>query len=138
MFAAAVAEQTPVRALFAMPLQLGAINLGVLDLYRGTPGPLGRPELRDVAAAVDAATLLLLGAHTRTDAAGRDGHVVDGSEHNRAEVHQATGMVLVQLDIPAQDAFVRLRAHAFAHRRPLADVARDVVARRLVFTTDMD
>jgi hypothetical protein len=46
-------------------------------------------------------------------------------------------MILAQLGIPAQDAFVRLRAYAFAHRRPLGDVARDVVARRLVFAEDM-
>ena len=57
---------------------------------------------------------------------------------DRAEVHQATGMVLVQLDITPKDAFARLRAYAFAQRRPLSDVARDVVARRLVFTDDMD
>jgi AmiR/NasT family two-component response regulator len=47
-------------------------------------------------------------------------------------------MILVQLSVSAQVAFVRLRAHAFATRRPLADVARDVVDRRLVFTQDMD
>ena len=29
---------------------------------------------------------------------------------DRAEVHQATGVILVQLGIPAQDAFVRLWA----------------------------
>jgi hypothetical protein len=46
-------------------------------------------------------------------------------------------MVLAQLDIPAQDALVRLRAHAFAQGRPLGEVARDVVARRLVFTEHM-
>jgi AmiR/NasT family two-component response regulator len=58
--------------------------------------------------------------------------------NDRAEVHQATGMILAQLGVPAQEAFVRLRAHAFATRRPLDDVARDVVARLLVFTQDMD
>ena len=138
MFAAAVAEQTDVRALFALPLQLGTINLGVLDLYRTAPGPLRRHELRDVAAATDATTVLLLGAHARAHAGGPDGSVPDGRWDERAEVHQATGMILAQLAIPAQDAFVRLRAYAFAHRRPVTEVARDVVARRLVFTEDMD
>jgi GAF domain-containing protein len=148
MFAAAVAEQTTVRALFAIPLQLGTINVGVLDLYRDTPGPLEGHELRDMSAAVDASTLLLLGAHMRADGDGtadqggrgrhEDGGRVDGLWDDRAEVHQATGMVLVQLGVPAQDAFVRLRAYAFAHQRPLGDVARDVVARRLVFTQDME
>ena len=41
LFAAAVVEQTGVAALFALPLQWGAVNLGVLDLYRFHPGGLG-------------------------------------------------------------------------------------------------
>ena len=43
-------------------------------------------------------------------------------------------MVLVQLGISAEEALARLRAHAFVEQRLLIDVARDVVARRLVFT----
>jgi hypothetical protein len=46
---------------------------------------------------------------------------------HRAEVHQATGMVLAQLGISAEDALVRLRAHALVHQRLLIDVARDVI-----------
>ena len=40
VYAAAVAEQTGVRAIFALPLQWGAIDVGVLDLYRRAPGAL--------------------------------------------------------------------------------------------------
>ena len=47
-------------------------------------------------------------------------------------------MVSVQLDISAAEALARMRAHAFVHDRLLIDVARDVVARRLVFTEDME
>jgi hypothetical protein len=39
--------------------------------------------------------------------------------------------------VSAEDALARMRAHAFVHQRLLTDVARDVVARRLVFTEDM-
>jgi ANTAR domain/GAF domain len=146
VFAAAVTEQTGVRALFALPLQLGAINIGVLDLYRDTPGPLLGHELRDMVAATDTAMLLLLGSHSdaddddpvRTDGPRKGRQREEGLWIDRAEVHQATGMVLVQLDIPPEDAFARLRAYAFAQRRPLNEVARDVVGRRLVFTDDMD
>jgi hypothetical protein len=163
MFAAAVVEQTGVRALFALPLQLGTINVGVLDLYRATPGPLRGDELRDVVAAADTTTVILLGVPAQAGddpsdeqhIAGRtpdgrpaaadggevdrvDGACWDGLPDIRAEVHQATGMILVQLGIPADEAFLRLRAHAFVTYRPLADVARDVVARRLVFTQDTD
>jgi ANTAR domain-containing protein len=52
------------------------------------------------------------------------------------EVHQATGMIIVQLGTSPEIAFARLRAHAFAHNRQLRDVARDVIARRLRFRPD--
>ena len=45
-------------------------------------------------------------------------------------------MILVQLGVSAEVAFVRLRAFAYAHDRPLGEVARDVVERRLRFTPD--
>src|SRR3954464_3853318 len=47
VFAAALAEQAEVGALFALPLQWGAINLGVLDLYRRTAGGLAPEQWRD-------------------------------------------------------------------------------------------
>lgn len=134
MFAAAVIERTAVVALFALPLQLGTINLGVLDLYRAGPGLLGDDEMRDAMRGADAAALLLLGA--RTDPG--DGSGWDHSWSGRAEVHQATGMVVGQLGVSTQDAFARLRGYAFSHDRLLIDVAHEVIARRLRFTEDMD
>ncbi|MCA1822134.1 MAG: ANTAR domain-containing protein, partial [Pseudonocardia sp.] len=56
---------------------------------------------------------------------------------DRAEIYQATGMVLAQLGISVTDALARIRAYAFAEQRPLGDVAHDVVSRRLRFTQDM-
>jgi hypothetical protein len=135
IFAAAVAEQTRVAALFALPLQWGAVNLGVLDLYRIAPGGLSEPQWRDALAAADIAALMMLGQ--RTDPGEGGGGWLDPALGHRAEIHQATGMVLAQLGISATDALARLRAHAFVHQRLLIDVARDVVARRLVFTPDM-
>lgn len=55
----------------------------------------------------------------------------DRAWNGRAEIHQATGMVVAQLGVGAADAFARLRAYAFAHDRLLVEVSRDVVARRL-------
>jgi ANTAR domain/GAF domain len=134
-FAAAVAERTQVRALFALPLQWGAVSLGVLDLHRATPGGLSRAQWRDALSAADTAALMILGL--RTDPGDATGGWLDHSlGSNRAEIHQATGMVLVQLGVSAEEALARLRAHAFGEQRLLIDVARDVVARRLVFTED--
>ena len=139
VFATAVGEQTGIRALFALPLQLDTINLGVLDLYRNTPGPLTGTELRDVLAATDTATLMMLGVHDESgDEPARDNRWRDRSSNDRAQVRRATEKVLAQLGVPGQDAFARLRAHAFAEHRPLTDVARDVLEGRLRFTEDMD
>ena len=86
---------------------------------------------------------MLLGQRTEPPGdgvAGRDGDSgrwLDDTLGHRAEIHQATGMVLVQLGISATDALARLRGYAFVHRRLLLDVARDVVERRLVFTEEM-
>jgi hypothetical protein len=86
---------------------------------------------------------MLLGQRTEPEGDGApgtdadDGGWVDHAFGHRAEIHQATGMVLVQLGINATDALARLRGYAFVHRRLLLDVARDVVERRLVFTEDM-
>ena len=133
MFAAAVVEQTDVGALFALPLQWGAVNLGVLDLYRRATGNLSPAQHRDVIGAADTAALMMLGL--RTDPGGGDR--LDPMVNNRAEIHQATGMVLVQLEISATDALARLRAYAFVQQRLLVDVSRDVVAHRLLFTEEM-
>ncbi|NMH76570.1 GAF and ANTAR domain-containing protein [Pseudonocardia xinjiangensis] len=134
IFAAAVAEQTDVCALFALPLQWGPVNLGVLDLYRVTPGGLSDVQWHDALASADTAALMMLGQ--RTDPAGPDGWLDQALGH-RAEIHQATGMVVAQLRIKPTDALARLRAHAFAGQRLLIDVAHDVVERRLVFTPHM-
>ncbi len=136
VFAAAVVERSPVRALFALPLQWGAVNLGVLDLYRTVPGGLAAAQWRDALAAADTAALMLLGQRTEPGS-GDTGGWLDHAVGHRAEIHQATGMVLVQLGVSATDALARLRAHAFVHQRLLVDVARDVVERTLVFTEDM-
>jgi len=132
-FAAAVVEQSDVGALFAVPLQWGTINLGVLDLYRTVPGSLSDAQLRDAMSAADMAALMFLAV--RTDPG--EGVWLDHSVHGRAEIHQATGMVLAQLGVSATDALARMRAYAFVEQRSLSDVAHDVVSRRLRFTQDM-
>jgi len=55
----------------------------------------------------------------------------------RAEIDQATGMLTEQLGVGISDAFVRLRAYAYGNDLRLADVARDIVARRLQLFPDL-
>jgi ANTAR domain-containing protein/GAF domain-containing protein len=128
-------------AVFAFPLTVGAIRAGVLGLYRGSPGSLPDRQLGDLLILADAATVMLLAsAHGNggtEDGAWLDGQAGDLALH-RAEIDQATGMLTVQLDVPAAEAFARLRAYAYSQDRRLADVAGDIVARRLRLPRDQD
>jgi len=117
------------RALFALPLQVGAARVGVMDLHRRAPGGLVGEELAAALVFADATTqALLIEAHVRDS----DG-VPELDQSFRAVVHQATGVVKAQLNISIGDALVRLRAYAYAEDRPIEDVARDVMERRLRF-----
>jgi len=106
----------------------------VLGLYRSSPGPLPGRRFGDLLILADAATVMLLGSE-HGDAENGDGAALDGQAPDlalhRAEIDQATGMLTVQLGVPVAAAFARLRAYAYSRDRRLADVAGDIVARRL-------
>lgn len=124
-----------INAVTSVPMRAGAIQTGVLTVYRTSPGRLSDDEMADLLVYADAAMLLVLGS---TDGIADERSVLTGNgfEERRAEVHQAAGMISVQLGVGVEEALVRLRAHAYAEERGLAEVARDVVARRLRFTVD--
>jgi hypothetical protein len=134
---APAAWRAGVRAVFALPLQVGGIRVGVLDLYRARPGDLDREQLADALVLVDTACALLLDA-SGGDRSRSDGHQPEPAGSPHPEVHQATGMVSVQLGVTLAVALIRLRSYAYAHDRRLCDVAADVVARRLRFSPDGD
>jgi hypothetical protein len=122
------------RALFVFPLRIGAIGVGTMLAHRGAPGALAAGQISDVLALADAVTLALLHRQSLAPAdSEQPGSGWAQPVTYRAEVHQATGMVSVQLRVTLAEALVRLRAHAWAQDRLLADVAADVVARRLRF-----
>src|SRR5580692_4024044 len=125
------------RALFAFPLQAGAIRAGVLLLYRARPGPLTSQQLADALVFADIALQLVLDFSAGISGSA-DYRPLDGLSAGRAEVYQATGMISVQLGVSLEEAFVRLRAHAFAAGTPLDVVADDVVSRTLRFDPDPD
>jgi hypothetical protein len=52
-----------------------------------------------------------------------------------AVVHQASGMVSVQVGVSVAEALIRIRAYAFANDRHLSEVGAAVVARHLSFDT---
>jgi len=124
-----------VRAVFAAPLQIGVIRLGVLLAHRDAPGLMDDGVLSDLLVFAGAATDALLGPAM----AGSQPQWLSGRPSGyRAEVHQATGMISVQLDVTQAEALIRMRACAFSQRRGVADVAADIVARRMRFDDNAD
>lgn len=121
-----------VRAVFGFPLHVGAVRLGALNLYCDRPGPLGEDQHADtlVMAEVAAQTILLLQANAPPGIVAAE---LEAGADFQLVVHQAAGMVAVQLGVTVAQALVRLRAYAFGNDHPLAGVARDVVARTLRF-----
>lgn len=124
-----------VRGLFSIPIRAGAARLGVLGLYREQAGPLTSGELTDVLSYTDALLVLALD-HRGGISPGLEGFLDTEFTERRAGVHQAAGMVSVQLGVAVAEALARLRAHAYAHDLRLTDVSADVVARRLWFHRD--
>lgn len=119
-----------VAAVFAFPLRVGGVRLGALTLHGDRPGPLSDDQHAD--ALVMAWVMVTAILARQADAPpGRLVRELAALSDARAEVHQACGMVSAQLEIGLTEAAVRLRAHAYAEDRPLAEVARQVVARRL-------
>lgn len=126
-----------VRAVHSFPLALGAIHVGALNLYSDAPRDLGRDDLVDALIYADTALLLVL--DQRVGVESTNGATTNGQTPAlwRAEVHQAAGMVSVQLGVSVLDALVRLRAHAYRHDLQLASVARSVVERKLRLQPDL-
>ncbi len=134
---AAGAEAAGLVAVFAFPLRVGAIRLGVLDLYRTTAGALSAEELADALSFADAATAILL--HLQAQIAGWDLPAASLTLFDdRAEVHQATGVVSVQAAVSLQEALLLLRARAFADQRLIGELALDVLNGVVDFSDGLD
>ena len=129
-----------IRGVFAMPVLVAGEHIGALDFFRAQPGDLGEDNLAGAIAAAELAGVPLLDLmNDDLQAAVND----PGSDAwpelqalSRAEVSQATGMLVAQLGVEPAEALVRLRAHAYATGRSSTDVARDILDRRLRLEAD--
>jgi hypothetical protein len=121
------------RAVFALPLRVGPLDLGALDLYRDSPGGLADQAL--ATAYADAALRLALEWH------GASPEMATAPEHGwviQSRVHQASGMLMVQMSTDISTAFAVLRAYAFQVDQPLDDVAGGVLTRSIRFDGDAE
>lgn len=121
-----------VRAIFGFPLQVGSVRLGALDLYRDRPGPLSPEQHADALVLADVAAQAVLAVQASA-APGQLAQALESDGDFPYVIHQAAGMVAVQLQSSIAHALIRLRAYAFGNEIPLLEVAAAVVDRRLRF-----
>jgi hypothetical protein len=124
-----------VRGVYALPVLVAGDYIGAFDLFRARPGRLTDDHVTGAIAAAELASIPLLDLlDTDMQAAFADPDSNAWAELHalsRAEVSQATGMLVAQLGVEPAEALVRLRAHAYATGRSATDVARDILDRRL-------
>ncbi|MET1059750.1 MAG: GAF and ANTAR domain-containing protein [Nocardioides sp.] len=118
-----------VRAVFSFPLHVGAVAFGVLDLYAEQPGPLNSKQVAMALTFAQIATETLLDGHL-TSPGGDLEPILEVAMDSRAEIHQAQGMLMVSLQVGPTEALARMRAYAFAHDRPLIELAKEIIAGR--------
>jgi len=121
-----------VGAMFAFPLAIGTLDIGAIDLYSGDDRPLAPELVAEASTLADIAAWRVLRTILEDHGQPYDSESIG---YSRREVHQATGMIIVQLGVTSADAELLLRAHAFSAGRSVRDIARDVVDRRLDFGT---
>lgn len=126
-------RDNPVGSLFAFPLAIGGVRFGALDLYHHRPSVLTERSTEQVGAMVE-----LISRHVLQRALLLAGELDAAQEtpHSRRIVHQATGFVIAQLDVSPEDAHLLIQGQALAQGRSMAEVAEDIVERRLAFTLD--
>lgn len=121
-----------VGAIFCIPIRMGAVTVGVATLYSDRPRELNQQQ--QTTALAIASAIASTAVHQAMSSADADlAAETTATPALRREVHQATGMLIVQLTTTATVAYARLQAYAFSHGRTLQAVAHDVVSGSLTF-----
>lgn len=129
MFGAAVDSDT-VASMFAFPLSVGDVKMGAVDLYSSERVTLTAAECTQATRMAE-----VIGRHILRDALSE---FADDEERvgsfSRRTVHQATGIVLAQLDLSPDDALLMIQARAYGTGRRMMEVAQAVVDGTLHFS----
>ncbi|MEU6394339.1 ANTAR domain-containing protein [Streptomyces sp. NPDC046939] len=123
----AAAAPLGVEAVFVWPVRSGHARLGNLTGYRRTPGALTWRQAHDGLRIADALAHRLLAWRPVGDRPSNGPETAGVFDLHRIAVHQATGALSARLDIPVDEALLRLRARAFASGQSLTDTAHTIL-----------
>lgn len=121
------AVRAGIGAVYAFPLQLGAVRFGLLTCYAHRARSLTADETTQGLIFAELATELLLESSS-DGSSGTAGPGLQDALHLRSEIYQAQGMVTVRLGVSLVEALARMRAHAFATEQDLNALAIKIVA----------
>lgn len=126
-------QEREIASIFAFPLSIGGFRFGAVDLYSSVPLQFDEQQVMRAGALASLVARQVL-RRTLTEGEGYD----DGAlmPFSRRRVHQATGVVLAQLDIEPEDARLLLQSRAFATEQSVMSVAEDVLAGRVRFSRE--
>lgn len=122
-------------SLAAFPLRIGGARFGALTLYRSAYGRLSSNQVADGYVIAQLAAHLIV-----ADQAQIDGDLVisdiETGFARMEQIHQATGMIMAQVSLGAEDALARLRGAAYAAQCSALDLAMDIVNGKVVLPRD--
>ncbi|MEU7230322.1 GAF and ANTAR domain-containing protein [Streptomyces chrestomyceticus] len=123
---APIACEQGARSVLALPLTVGSLTIGALDLYRCTPAPFTPEQQARAGAYARIIALLALDEHphllttpNRPPQRGPQGYP--------PTVHIAAGILAAKYGLTPDDALARLRAHSFRRSQPLLHTAQHVL-----------
>ena len=123
---ATVAVEAGFRSVFALPLRLRDLTIGVLNLVSGEQTPINEADVLVARAFADLATIGLMRERALTETQ-RVNEQLSRALTSRIIIEQAKGVVFARAGIDMTEAFSRLRTYARSHNLHLTDVARAAI-----------
>jgi len=122
-------------SMASFPLRIGGARFGALTLYRSAHGALSTDQVADCYVIAQLTAHLIVAEQARI---GGDLVISDleAGFTRMEQMHQATGMIMAQLSIGAEDALARLRGAAYSAQLSALELATDIVAGRVVLPRD--
>lgn len=131
-FVAAAAAEDDIASMFALPLAVGDLRFGAVDLYSRRRLLLDDVHIRQATAMAE-----VIGRHLLRDALSNlEGDAAAAKPYSRRVVHQASGVVLAQLGLSAENALLVIQAHAFATGESMMQVSKDLIDGQLRFVRE--
>lgn len=125
LFAAARTES--IGAIFAFPMTVGTLQIGAIDLYSHIPATLNTEQQHQASALADAIGQRVVRDALASHASGHEAK----TPFSRRLVHQATGLVLAQVDVNAEDAVLLIQTHAHSTGLSMMELSEQLLADRL-------